>query len=43
MLVEIKATSSEVKTLKRAAFEKQELIDKLSAKKRCLIEKKADI
>ena len=43
MLVEIKATSSEVKTLKRAAFEKQELIDKLSAKRNCLIEKKVDI
>ena len=27
-------------TLKKAAFEKQELIDKLSAKKRCLIEKR---
>ena len=30
-------------TLKRAAFEKQELIDKFSAKKRCLTVKKADI
>ena len=42
-LVEIKATLSTANTLKRAAFEKQELIDKLSARKRCLIEKKADI
>ena len=30
-------------TLRRAAFEKQQLIDKLPAKKWCLIEKKADI
>ena len=42
-LVEIKATLSTANTLKRAAFEKQELINKLSAKKRCLIEKKANI
>ena len=39
-LVEIKATLSRANTLKRAAFQKQELIDKLSAKKRCLIEKR---
>ena len=43
LLVEIKATLLRANTLKRAAFQKQELIDKLSAKKRCLIEKKADI
>ena len=43
MLVEIKATLLMANTLKRAAFEKQELIDKLFAKKRCLVEKKADI
>ena len=42
-LVEIKATLSTANTLKRAAFEQQELTDKLSAKKTCLIEKKADI
>ena len=42
-LVEIKATLSMANTLKRAAFEKQELIDKLSAKRNCLIEKKVDI
>ena len=42
-LVEIKAVLSSANTLKRATFEKQELIDKLSAKKRCWIEKKADI
>ena len=42
-LVEIEATSSMENTLKRAAFEKQELIDKFSAKKRCLTVKKADI
>ena len=42
-LVEIKATLSTANTLKRTAFEKQELIDKLSAQKRCLIEKKTDI
>ena len=41
-LVEIKAALS-TNTLKRTAFEKQELIDKRSAKKRRLIEKKADI
>ena len=39
-LVEIKATLLTSNTLKRAAFEKQELIDKLSAKKRCWIEKR---
>ena len=42
-LVEIKAALSTANTLKRTAFEKQELIDKRSAKKRRLIEKKADI
>ena len=42
-LVKVKATLSTANTLKRAAFEKQELIDKLSAKKRRLIEKKVDI
>ena len=42
-LVEIKATLLTANTLKRAAFKKQKMIDKLSAKKRCLIEKQADI